>query len=80
MFVSFYTELGNSSIADERVFLLHFILQQGIFSKLKKEGVRLPFFLVFEVRKIALEVLDHLAAPFKALPTDEGFIVGLVFF
>ena len=29
MFVSFYTELGNSSIADERVFLLHFILQQG---------------------------------------------------
>lgn len=30
MFVSFYTELGNSSIADERVFLLHFILQQGI--------------------------------------------------
>ena len=31
MFVSFYTELGNSSIADERVFLLHFILQQGIF-------------------------------------------------
>ena len=32
MFVSFYTELGNSSIADERVFLLHFILQQGYFS------------------------------------------------
>ena len=30
MFVSFYTELGNSSIADERVFLLHFILQQGV--------------------------------------------------
>ena len=33
MFVSFYTELGNSSIADERVFLLHFILQQGFFSE-----------------------------------------------
>ena len=35
MFVSFYTELGNSSIADERVFLLHFILQQGYYIKKK---------------------------------------------
>ena len=42
MFVSFYTELGNSSIADERVFLLHFILQQGyqkIFGKLSENLV-----------------------------------------
>ena len=36
MFVSFYTELGNSSIADERVFLLHFILQQGYMKKINK--------------------------------------------
>ena len=38
MFVSFYTELGNSSIADERVFLLHFILQQGQENKKKKQA------------------------------------------
>ena len=46
MFVSFYTELGNSSIADERVFLLHFILQQGFYFLGKRQswlGIRFLF-------------------------------------
>ena len=49
MFVSFYTELGNSSIADERVFLLHFILQQGKISKLFSFGLKFRVKSVHEI-------------------------------
>ena len=33
------TVFRNSSIADEPVFMLHFILQQGIFYFLKKKAI-----------------------------------------
>ena len=59
MFVSFYTELGNSSIADERVFLLHFILQQGKVYQLTAAGREILTLETERIRKLALLAKTH---------------------
>ena len=60
MFVSFYTELGNSSIADERVFLLHFILQQGSEKEKRSQGTVSIYFgsIISVVGKTTMEIME----------------------